>query len=106
MVVAVLALPAAAHGADGRDLRTVPKSRAHAAYTVHAPGPYPWSRRAAKIRLAERCWRACLAESARDFQACLRVARPTACVAGNAAADRYCLRACRLGGGPLVRLAD
>jgi len=69
-------------------------------------GPYPPSWRAKKIRAADRCWRACLADTGREFQACLRVHRPTLCVNANAPADRYCLRQCRLSGGPWVTLAE
>ena len=105
MVFVLLVLPVPAPGADRGDIQAEPTHRVHSSYPAHS-GPYPWSRRAAKIRRADRCWRGCLADTGRDFQACLQVARPTDCVAGNAAADRYCLRACRLGGGPLVPLAE
>ena len=105
MVIAAVALPALALGADRGDIRPAPAFHAHSSHPA-STGPYPWSRRAAKIRRADRCWRACLANTAREFQACLRIARPSDCVPANAAADRYCLRACRLGGGPLVHLAE
>jgi hypothetical protein len=100
MLVAVLAFPTLAPGADRAVVRDDAKHRVH---SVHS-GPYPLSWRAAKIRRADTCWRACLAGTGRDFQACLRVHRPTVCVGWNAGANRHCLRECRLAGGPWVNV--
>ncbi|MPZ58749.1 MAG: hypothetical protein GEU91_20110 [Rhizobiales bacterium] len=104
MVAVMMAVPTLGLGADRGDLRVGPKSRVHSSYPTHSAGPYPWSRRAAKIRRADHCWRSCLADAGRDFQACLRVQPPTDCVPWNDVADRFCLRECRLSGGPWVTL--
>ena len=101
LAIAALAIAAMAAAADLGGLLTVPKHGAHVASRAMA-GPYPLSWRAEKVRRADRCWRGCLAETGREFQACLRQHRPTDCVHRNAAADRYCLRTCRLAGGPWV----
>jgi len=98
ILIAAMVLPVLALAADPGNPRERPQ---HRAYSAHA-GPYPLSWRAAKIRRADRCWRACLADMGRDFQACLRGHHLTDCVHWNAAADRYCLRECRLAGGPWV----
>jgi hypothetical protein len=100
------ALPALALGADGAAVRRAPQHRDRPSYALVGPSPYPLSRRAAKIRLAERCWRACQSDAGRAFQACLRQHWENACVRRNAAADRYCLRACRIGGGPWVTVEE
>jgi hypothetical protein len=60
--------------------------------------------RAAKVRRADACWRACLGDAGRNFQTCLRLHGPTACVAWNAGANHHCLRECRLAGGPWVNV--
>jgi hypothetical protein len=98
--IAVVLLPSLALAADLSEMRDRPK---HRAYSVHAR-PYPLSWRAAKLRYADRCWRGCLAETGREFQTCLRTYGLDHCVAWNASADRHCLRACRLAGGPWVDL--
>ena len=102
VVAVLLAMPASALAADrgGDGLRL--KHRGQVAAAARTGGAYPMSRRAVKIRQADRCWRACLAESGRDFQACLRVEPLTDCVRWNGAADLYCLHQCRRGGGPWV----
>jgi hypothetical protein len=103
-VIAATMVPMLALGAD-RPLRTAePSLRAQHVYSPRVERPYPLSRRAKKIRLADRCWRGCLADTGRDFQACLRAHRPTVCVSWNAGANLHCLDECRLGGGPWVRL--
>jgi hypothetical protein len=96
IVVAALAVPTLGLAADAA-VSTMPK---HHAYRTH--GPYPLSWRAAKIRHADGCWRACLADTGRDFQACLRAHGPNVCVSWNAGANHFCLDACRLAGGPWV----
>jgi hypothetical protein len=101
--IAALAIPAFASAADLGDMRTMAKHRVHSSYPAMA-GPYPLSWRAAKVRRADRCWHTCLADTGREFQACLKVHRPTDCVNRNAAADRHCLRECRLAGGPWVNV--
>jgi hypothetical protein len=98
IAVAVLAFPTLALGADRARMRDAPK---HPVPSEKVE-PYPLSWRAAKIRRADGCWHACLANTGRSFQACLRAHRPTLCVGWNADANHHCLRACRLAGGPWI----
>jgi len=99
--VAALAIPTLA---DAADLGSQgPKPPAQIASQA-AAGPYPLSWRAAKVRRADRCWRGCLAEAAGAVRACLRTHPPTDCIHRNAAADRVCLRTCRLAGGPWMNV--
>ena len=105
VVAVALALPALALAADRGNAPARAKHRVHAAYPSLA-GAYPLSWRAKKVRHADRCWRTCQVEIGREFQACLRVSRPTECVAWNGGANLRCLHACRRSGGPWVRLQE
>jgi hypothetical protein len=102
--IVALAIPTLAEAADAGEVRTTPKHSVHAKHAPFTTGPYPLSWRAAKIRRADRCWRRCVADIGSDFRACLRAHRPTDCVHWNAAADLRCLHACRLSGGPWVKV--
>jgi hypothetical protein len=103
-VLAVASLPSRAADAPT-------DSRQHRHYRA-APGAvrpqstYPLSPRAQAIRRADGCWRGCEANAGRALQACLRISDVNGCVRKNDAADRRCLSACRLYGGPLVNLAE
>jgi hypothetical protein len=78
--------------------------RHHHATAMHggAENASPWSWRMRKIRRATRCWRSCEAETARAFQACLRIGNLNGCVQRTETADRDCQRTCRIYGGPLI----
>jgi len=106
ILVALIVLTAQAQAADRAGPGIGERDRAFAARRLDAKGPFPLSWRAAKIRRADRCWRACLADAGREFQHCLRLESATDCVPWNDANDRACLRACRLSGGPLLNLAE
>lgn len=105
ILIGLIVTAVQAQAADRPSLPLKERDRAHVAHRFDG-GPYPLTWRAAKIRRADRCWRACLADASRDFQRCLRVESATDCVPWNDANDRACLRACRLYGGPLVNMAD
>jgi hypothetical protein len=102
LIIAAALLPAVVLAAD----RPAPSNRIVSPHSERLAGPYPWTWRAAKIRRADRCWRACLAEGGRDFQACLRHQTLTTCVDWNSGANLHCLHSCRLSGGPLLRMAE
>lgn len=105
ILIVALSVPASAPAAD----LAVRHARTHHRLVRHLgpiPGHYPLSRRAAAVHAGESCWRACEHAAAQAFLFCMRQRPLTPCVAGNDAADRYCLRSCRLSGGPLVDLAD
>jgi hypothetical protein len=102
VLIAVLAPMSAPVSAADRDLAGRKAGKVHRV----APQPFPLSRRARDIRLADACWHACQVDLGRAFQACLRDRRLTDCIGGNDAGDRYCLRNCRVSGGPWLNLAD
>jgi hypothetical protein len=66
---------------------------------------FPLTRRGRDIRMADACWHDCQVDAARVFRTCLGIFPPTVCVPSNDAADRFCLRECRVSGGPWVNLA-
>jgi hypothetical protein len=102
----LLAVPASALAADrsGDGMRL--KYQGQLSNLAHTAGAYPVSRQVARIRHADRCWRACLVATGREFQACLRIEPLTDCVRWNGAADLACLHQCRHGGGPWVRIIE
>jgi hypothetical protein len=69
------------------------------------PGQFPVSKRAARLRGADACWRACQLEAARRFRHCLPVYGVSACVNATAGSDRSCLATCRIAAGPWLILA-
>lgn len=73
-------------------------------YWVYRP-PAP-SRRSEAVLASEACWRTCTAQCGGQFQACLRVVRIEDCTAQNNACDRFCLKDCRLAGGPLLNWTE
>ena len=107
LAVATVALLGLTTSAFAADFAPAHRAKAHwqgAGARHEVPALLSW--RARKIRAADRCWRDCQADEGRGFQACLRVYSLSGCAAANDAADRSCLRACRLSGGPLLNLAD
>jgi hypothetical protein len=74
---------------------------------VHV-SPYPASKRAASIWLADACWRDCSRHCTWQMETCLRAAGAPAdaCRPHLDACDRSCQRTCRLRGGPLLGFVD
>jgi hypothetical protein len=57
---------------------------------------------ASLVWAGDACWRGCAMDCGRHYQACLSVDAQPNCTAQNDACDRFCQRACRLYGGPLL----
>ena len=62
----------------------------------------PRSPAAELIWAKDGCWRGCAQDCGRHHQTCLQVDTSGNCMAQNAACDRFCQRACRSYGGPLL----
>ncbi len=62
----------------------------------------PRSPAASLVWAGDACWRGCAMDCGRHYQACLSVDAQPNCTAQNDACDRFCQRACRLYGGPLL----
>jgi hypothetical protein len=108
LIVATLLPMPALVPALAADAPAVPRHRhVHRAETMRPVvwvTVYPLSWRTRKIRKADNCWRGCQAAAGYSFQSCLRVNATNDCVAHNDAADRFCLRECRLSGGPILNI--
>jgi hypothetical protein len=57
---------------------------------------------ASLVWAGDACWRGCAMDCGQHFQACLSADAPENCIERNVACDRFCQRACRLYGGPLL----
>jgi hypothetical protein len=64
--------------------------------------PFPRSERAAAIWNERACWSECGAYTAWGLAACLQYDAQGRCLRLADRADRFCQRACRTTGGPLV----
>lgn len=64
----------------------------------------PRSPEAQLVWAGDACWRGCAHDCGRHLQACLAVESSGNCLSQNDACDRFCQRACRLYGGPLLPL--
>jgi hypothetical protein len=66
------------------------------------PLPFPRSERAAAIWDERACWSECGTRTAWSMTACLQYDAQGRCLRRADRADRFCQRACRTLGGPLV----
>ena len=62
----------------------------------------PRSPAASLVWSGDACWRGCAMDCGRHFRTCLSADAPENCIGQNDACDRFCQRACRLYGGPLL----
>jgi hypothetical protein len=106
LILVTLAAPLPADAADAAVSGKIMRQGQAAAAARIAARAFPLSRRARDVRNADTCWRSCQADAGAIFQTCLRRFPPTVCVPSNDAADRFCLRNCRISGGPWLNLAD
>ena len=93
-------------GAAAADLQ-VSRNATHSA-VVHRPplALRNLSRLSASVMASTPCWRDCTTACGFDFQACRRVDPLVGCLDVNNACDLFCLKQCRLKGGPLVSWTD
>jgi hypothetical protein len=102
-MLAVLLIAAFSNTGEAADAPDASRfARGHAQTAAASQHTYPSNWRARKIRRADGCWRGCQASAGRMLQACLSAGDTNGCVRQNDAADRTCLRACRIYGGPLA----
>jgi hypothetical protein len=71
-------------------------------YNAPSPAPFPRSERAQTVRAEIACWNDCGAHCTWGIAACLRTDAQGHCLKLGDACDRYCQRACRTQGGPLL----
>ena len=90
VVVSQAALAAEAKGSSWR-------------YDAHSPEPpFPRSKRAESIWASDGCWSDCGSYCAWGLAGCLKEDSQGRCLKLTDKCDRYCQRACRTRGGPLL----
>ena len=72
-------------------------------YNAHSPEPpFPRSKRAESIWASDQCWMDCGSYCAWGLAGCLKEDSQGRCLKFTDKCDRYCQRACRTRGGPLL----
>jgi hypothetical protein len=68
--------------------------------------PFPRGERAQSVWGAGACWSECGSQCAWGQNACLQVNAQGPCIGYTDACDRFCLKSCRISGGPLLDITD
>jgi hypothetical protein len=68
--------------------------------------PFPRSERAQSVWEAGACWSECGSQCAWGQNACLQSNEQGRCISYTDACDRFCLKSCRISGGPLLDITD